>query len=93
MTRVLVKPHVNTEIFDRSLRLAFLYPCTEGKGTYIKQNPFLFKANHNYMFLLLLQVVHNCGLFSLHNLVQPEDGLMPAETCSCNKVFNKQCRG
>jgi hypothetical protein len=33
------------------------------------------------------------GILFLHNLVQPEDDLIPAETCSCNKVFNKQCRG
>jgi len=81
MMRVLVKPRGNTELFDRSLRLAFLYPCTE-KVPILNTTPF--GSYYNYYIVV--------GIFSLQNLAQTENGLIPAETCSCNKVFNKQCR-
>jgi hypothetical protein len=87
MTRLLVKPHVNTELSDRSLRLAFLYTCREEKWHQYQTQPFFIESQSllpaNYYIVV--------GIFSLLNLVQPEDGLIPAETCSCNKDFNKQC--
>jgi hypothetical protein len=81
-----------TREFDRSLRLAFLYPCTEKapiSNTTLFYSKLVaatcFGSYYNYDIVV--------GIFSLQNLAQIEDGLIPAEACSCNKVFNKQFRG